>query len=268
MNFYSKLVLALLIFISLLTCLESGQAFGNEEAIHIDTKDWIFPTSGKISDEFGTRGGEHRGIDISGSYGESVRTVEEGEVTKSYYSSSYGHVIFVSHPSGYETVYAHLSNRLVKEGAKVQKGQVIGQMGSTGRSSGTHLHFEIHVGTWEYNNDTTSIDPYIVFGKGEVGHEVLANLHTPYLSDSVHTHIEQQTQSEVHHIVKDGDTLWDIAIQYEIEVKDIMDVNELSDSLIVVGQELTIPKPLTSAHLKSIGFIEVLSTLGIEVNGV
>ncbi|MBM6619908.1 M23 family metallopeptidase [Bacillus suaedaesalsae] len=130
-------------------------------SVHIlsETKEWVWPIEeGRISDHFGTRHGRHDGLDVAAPKGTPIYTVDAGTVTKSYYSSSYGNVIFVMHPNGYETVYAHLSKRLVKEGDIVTKGQQIGKVGNTGRSRGAHLHFEVHKGEWNIKK-SNAIDP-------------------------------------------------------------------------------------------------------------
>ncbi|RDE36254.1 peptidase M23 [Parageobacillus thermoglucosidasius] len=114
------------------------------------------PANGPVTSGFGYRsfgGGEfHAGIDI-GKRGAVVPVVAaaDGYVFRSYFSSSYGNVIFITHVINgqvYTTVYAHLEARLVGEGQAVRKGQVIGYMGNTGRSTGPHLHFELHRGQW------------------------------------------------------------------------------------------------------------------------
>ncbi|ALF08730.1 murein hydrolase activator EnvC family protein [Parageobacillus thermoglucosidasius] len=114
------------------------------------------PANGPVTSGFGYRsfgGGEfHAGIDI-GKRGAVVPVVAaaDGYVFRSYFSSSYGNVIFITHVINgqvYTTVYAHLEARLAGEGQAVRKGQVIGYMGNTGRSTGPHLHFELHRGQW------------------------------------------------------------------------------------------------------------------------
>jgi murein DD-endopeptidase MepM/ murein hydrolase activator NlpD len=85
----------------------------------------------------------HTGIDIGASYGASVMAADGGVIIISEYSPSYGHYIVISHGNGMTTLYAHLSKRLVKEGDKVTQGQKIGLIGSTGNSTGPHLHYEI-----------------------------------------------------------------------------------------------------------------------------
>ncbi|NNV06881.1 murein hydrolase activator EnvC [Geobacillus sp. C56-T2] len=129
------------------------------------------PANGPITSGFGYRFGGtdfHPGVDI-GKRAPVVPVVAaaDGVVFRSYYSSSYGNVIFVSHVIDgqlYTTVYAHLEARLVGEGQRVQKGQIIGYMGNTGDSTGPHLHFELHRGEWNPGK-TNAVDPrnYIAF---------------------------------------------------------------------------------------------------------
>ena len=67
-------------------------------------------------------------------------------MTKAFKNGGYGNYVEIDHGNGYRTVYAHLQNYLVKQGEHIEQGQVIGQVGDTGRSTGTHLHYEIRMG--------------------------------------------------------------------------------------------------------------------------
>ncbi len=127
---------------------------------------FIWPTVGLVTDTFGTRNGQHHGIDIAAPEGTTVVSVSNGVVTKSYYSNSYGNVVFIEHSDGFQTVYAHLHKRTVKEGAVVYQGEQIGTIGNTGRSSGNHLHFEVHEGNWNMVKKN-AIDPLIVIGENK-----------------------------------------------------------------------------------------------------
>ncbi|MDT3765009.1 murein hydrolase activator EnvC family protein [Priestia filamentosa] len=127
------------------------------------------PAAGPVTSEFGIRSlGDHKGIDI-GKRGASVPIVAaaDGQVFRSYYSSTYGNAIFITHNVNgkvYTTVYAHMESRNVSGNETVKKGQVIGYMGNTGRSYGAHLHFEMHEGPWNLEK-TNAVDPrkYINF---------------------------------------------------------------------------------------------------------
>ena len=114
------------------------------------TLTWPTPSSYKVTSEFGMRMHPiyhelrmHTGIDIGASYGTSVVASDGGTVITSKYSSSYGNYIVISHGNGYTTLYAHLSSRLAAAGDNVTQGQLIGKVGSTGASTGPHLHYEV-----------------------------------------------------------------------------------------------------------------------------
>lgn len=88
----------------------------------------------------------YNAVDLAGGYGSSIRAAASGEVIiskSSGWNGGYGQYIVIRHPNGTQTLYAHLSSNAVGVGAYVAQGQVIGGMGSTGRSTGTHLHFEV-----------------------------------------------------------------------------------------------------------------------------
>ncbi|MEO0987929.1 MAG: M23 family metallopeptidase [Cyanobacteria bacterium J06639_14] len=105
-----------------------------------------------VSSEFGLRanpfGGRsyevHSGIDFRGPIGMPVHATAEGVVVTAEYSGGYGNYIVIDHGYGHDTLYAHLSTRKVEVGERVKKGTLIGALGNTGRSSGPHLHYEIH----------------------------------------------------------------------------------------------------------------------------
>lgn len=110
------------------------------------------PVSGPFSDGFGWRNdpftGErefHRGIDIVAPLGTEVRAAADGLVTSAGRMNGYGKVVHVSHGFGHGSRYGHLSEILVRPGTRVHRGDVIGRVGSTGRSSGPHLHYEVFV---------------------------------------------------------------------------------------------------------------------------
>ncbi|RZJ76555.1 MAG: M23 family metallopeptidase [Flavobacterium sp.] len=111
-----------------------------------------YPHKGRISSNFGHREnpftGEsierHKGLDIKGRHGEIVKTTANGTVKFASRKGGYGNVVIISHGNGFETYYGHLSKIAVKQGQKVTAGDVIGKIGSTGRSTGPHLHYEVH----------------------------------------------------------------------------------------------------------------------------
>ena len=116
----------------------------------------VTPVSGIITSRFGSRESirtyGHTGLDIAAPAGTSIRAAADGTVTFAGYSGGYGYVVKMSHGNGIETYYAHCSELYVSAGEKIEAGDVIAAVGSTGNSTGNHLHFEVLV-------DGTEIDP-------------------------------------------------------------------------------------------------------------
>jgi murein DD-endopeptidase MepM/ murein hydrolase activator NlpD len=109
-------------------------------------KSFLLPVSGRLSSPFGMRGGRlHKGVDITAPPGTEINVAYGGTVTYTGFLRDYGNVIIVEHGKEVVTVYAHNEINLVKKSDKVDKGDVIARLGSTGRSTGPHLHFEIRV---------------------------------------------------------------------------------------------------------------------------
>lgn len=108
------------------------------------TGSFLRPTRGRVSSPYGMRNGSmHRGIDIASSTGTIIKAADGGKVVYVGYRGAYGKLIEIDHENGFKTRYAHNSSYLVSVGDRVYKGQEIAKMGSTGRSTGSHLHFEI-----------------------------------------------------------------------------------------------------------------------------
>jgi len=104
---------------------------------------WISSHFGYRSDPFHGRGAFHAGVDFAAPPGSKVIATGPGVVTFSGYKQGYGYVVEITHPTGYLTRYGHNSRNLVSEGQTVQKGDSIAVIGSTGRSTGVHVHFEV-----------------------------------------------------------------------------------------------------------------------------
>ncbi|HBV85741.1 MAG TPA: M23 family peptidase [Desulfosporosinus sp.] len=111
---------------------------------------WEIPMKGEITQ--GYKGELHHGIDIAAPEGTSVKATREGDVSHVGWHDIYGNVVIVDHEKGMQSVYAHLKGIAVKPGWPVLSGKEIGSCGSTGRSSGPHLHFEIR-------KNGTTVDP-------------------------------------------------------------------------------------------------------------
>ncbi len=105
---------------------------------------FINPSFGTLSSRYGSRWGRnHNGIDVAGSYNSLIKAADGGVVTYSDWMSGYGNYIVINHENGYQTAYGHCASLSVSVGDRVAKGDVIAKMGNTGRSTGTHLHFEV-----------------------------------------------------------------------------------------------------------------------------
>ena len=121
---------------------EEGHVAAN---FKIDLRGFAMPTTSRqINSDFGRRWGkQHEGLDIKVYTGDTIRSAFDGKVRiVAFNRRGYGYYIVIRHPNGLETLYGHLSKQLVKEDQIVRAGEVIGLGGNTGRSSGSHLHFE------------------------------------------------------------------------------------------------------------------------------
>ncbi|HCK23698.1 MAG TPA: M23 family peptidase [Bacteroides graminisolvens] len=111
---------------------------------------YIWPVNGKVTSTTGKRTllgstGYHSGLDIAVPYGTEVKASDGGTVTFSGWKGNYGNLVIITHDNGTQTYYAHNSELLVSKGDKVYQGQAIAKAGSTGRSTGSHCHFEVRV---------------------------------------------------------------------------------------------------------------------------
>lgn len=126
---------------------ELSQSFWRERSGFVQSG-FLWPVKGELTSHFGHRWNrDHDGIDIAAPIGTPIRSVADGEVIYSDHRiKGYGNMVVIRHASGVCTVYAHNSANFVKVGDPIRRGQVIGEVGSTGRSTGPHLHFEVRAG--------------------------------------------------------------------------------------------------------------------------
>lgn len=124
---------------------ENSNVIGEVQGIKLAVK----PVEGIISSRYGVssriRSSTHTGLDIAASSGTPIKVVSDGTVISAAYTGSYGNLVKISHGNGVETWYAHTSKMYVTKGQSVKAGDVIAAVGSTGNSTGAHLHFEIRI---------------------------------------------------------------------------------------------------------------------------
>jgi len=123
---------------------------GDEEDATASIPDFRLPISARLSSDYGLRKDPftrqtrfHKGIDLAAPAGMPVQAACSGEVVYAGYEKGYGNTVVLQHPQGFETRYAHLGALNVKVGESVAEQQILGSVGSTGRSTGPHLHFEV-----------------------------------------------------------------------------------------------------------------------------
>ncbi len=191
---------------------------------------WNLPLSEtRITSEFGFRRYRwHHGTDLRLATGDPIFSTFDGIVRiKSYDRNGYGYYVVVRHKNGLETLYGHMSKISVEIGQEVKSGEIIGLGGSTGRSSGPHLHYEIRY-------QGLSINPTEIFdfNLGRIKTELYA------ITSSSFDHV-LKAQEAVYHRVRSGENLSVIANRYGVRVSTLTRLNNLTTrSILRVGQRL------------------------------
>ena len=208
------------------------------DSFRIDLTGFVMPTeSRKITDIFGYRPRRrrmHNGLDIKVQTGDTIYAAFDGKVRiTSYQRRGYGHYVVIRHNNGIETLYAHLSKKLVTEDQNVKAGEPIGLGGNTGRSTGSHLHFEtILLGKcidpallFDFKNQTTTGNRYVYRKPG-----------SKYIENGK---VKYAGPEPKYHKVKKGDTIERIARKHGVSQRTIMKLNGLnSRSILHPGQNL------------------------------
>ncbi len=214
----------------------SGPQFDHSLTTGIMLSKFAFPVRNKITSRFGPRHGRmHKGLDIRSATGDTVRAAFEGRVISARYHYSFGNLIVIQHAKNIKTYYAHLSKFLVKAGIWVNKNEPIGRAGSTGRATGSHLHFEIREHDHAY-------DPELIynFKTGEIRDDVvsvksIAQLQRKLIPKgySIKPGVPQ------YYTVRYGDSLWRISHRFNMSINHICRINNISENAILkVGQPL------------------------------
>ena len=193
-------------------------------------------TSQRVTSRFGIRGARfHFGIDIGVPYGDTIRSPFSGYVRlASYQRGGYGRYVIITHDNGLESVMAHFSRTLVREGQQVIAGQPIGLAGSTGRSTGSHLHLEFRLFGNQFNPEklidfntfsiNTQDDGYYFMTKANT------YSHRPQL---------EEMKRAAYHRVRSGETLSHIAKRYGTTVSRLCSLNRIKPtSILQIGQKI------------------------------
>ena len=219
----------------------------------VDTlKSYHCPIKGRVTSKYGPRRrGIHQGTDIDLETGDPIYATFDGRVRHTtYVARGYGNLIIIRHDNGLETFYAHLSEVNVKPGDWVTAGQVIGKGGNTGRSTGSHLHYEIR-----YKGHSFDPERLIDFTTGTLRRETFLlkrTYYSPYSrftqdfdeeiqSDEEDKKIAAEAAAIKYHIVKKGDTLGRIAINNHTTVTKLCQLNGLKKtSTLRIGQRIRV----------------------------
>jgi murein DD-endopeptidase MepM/ murein hydrolase activator NlpD len=202
------------------------------DSLLIDLTGFCMPTENtKITDIFGYRPRRrrmHYGLDIKVERGDTIRAAFDGKVRYvSYQRRGYGNYVVIRHPNGLETLYAHLTTRLVEENEVVKAGDPIGLGGNTGRSTGTHLHFETRL-------LGKALNPALMFDFPN--QDVTGDT---YLYAKPTKKVYDPSDPDTYYKVKSGDTLGRIAARKGTTVKNLCKLNGITtQSTLRVGQIL------------------------------
>ena len=197
--------------------------------------DFCYPYPGKQISGFGYRGRSmHTGVDIKAVPNDTIRAAFNGKVRiKAFERRGYGYYVVLRHPNGLETIYGHLSKILVEENQIVRAGETIGLGGNTGRSTGSHLHFETRF-LGQAINPAEIID----FENG-VPHQDTYVFHNVKINGRRSNIYTSSSDRLVYHRVKSGDTLGKIARIYGTSVNELCRLNGLkSTSVLRIGQSI------------------------------
>lgn len=209
------------------------------DSFAIDCSSFVYPIAidsmARITSKYGPRRRRmHKGIDLKVLRGDTIRASFNGKVRiKAFERRGYGYYVVLRHPNGLETIYGHLSKILVEENQIVRAGETIGLGGNTGRSTGSHLHFETRF-LGQAINPAEIID----FENG-VPHQdtyVFRNVKINGRKSNIYT---SSSDRMVYHRVKSGDTLGKIARMYGTSVNELCRLNGLKGtSVLRIGQSI------------------------------
>lgn len=216
----------------------------------IDVTGYFMPVPGKVTSNYGYRarfGRMHKGIDLAIKSNDTIYAAFDGKVRLTAYEArGYGNYVILRHPNGLETVYGHLNKPLVSPDQIVRAGDPIGLGGSTGRSTGPHLHFETRFmgyainpsAIFDFANQTTHTDSYLFDKKTYTKARNFAPQHNLAQAETENPYRAANDARE-NYTVKKGDTLSSIAKAYGLSTTSLRKLNGMKRSdMIKIGQVL------------------------------
>jgi len=195
-----------------------------------DTLDFTMPCIAPVTSKYGWRDGRmHHGIDLGINYALPIHSAFSGTVRFAKFYQGYGRLIIIRHDNGLETFYAHLSRIRVKPGQRVNAGDIIGNAGNSGRSFGTHLHFEIR-----YKGIPINPAHLISFNENKLLYEKIS-------LKKIKTQFFVYNENAILYTVQKGDYLHKIATEYGTTVNKLCEINDISrNTKLRVGQILRV----------------------------
>ena len=235
------------------------------DSFRINLRGFCMPTPSRvITSNFGPRWGrQHKGLDIKVYIGDTIRAAFSGKVrVVRYEAKGYGNYVVIRHNNGLETIYGHMSKHLVRENQNVRAGDPIGLGGNTGRSTGSHLHFETRLcGValnpalfFDFRAQDVTGDSYLFRKRNMESESARATRERGQKVTGGYTHEEvtgkkeparatanatESKSSTRYHKVEQGETIYSIARKYGITVETLAKMNHIGDNMRVrVGQLL------------------------------
>lgn len=218
----------------------------------VDLTNFTMPTMGHVTSKFGMRKRRmHYGIDLKVQTGDTIYAAFDGKIrVKQYERRGYGYYLVMRHPNGLETVYGHLSKFLVEEGTVVRSGDPIALGGNTGRSSGSHLHFEVrYIGRpmnpteiIDFDNKVCHTDSYTITprvfnirGSKFANNAVLATRSNSTVKN------KYASGGVAYHRIKNGETLSTIARKYGLSINQLCKLNNITTKTVIrAGKSLRV----------------------------
>ncbi len=200
--------------------------------------DYVHPCSGPITSNFGWRRYRmHKGIDIDLQTGDSVYAAFDGVIRIAKYNyGGFGHYVVIRHYNGLETLYGHLSKRLVIPNQTVKAGEVIGLGGNTGRSTGSHLHFEVL-----YRGCQINPNKIISFTDHKLKSDTVSLDIKDFKYTAKYKSGAPNPNSTMYYRVRSGDSLWRIAKRYGTSIDRLCRLNGISRSTTLrIGRTLRV----------------------------